>query len=355
VTDPCPGLTGTPAVAKLESASRDTVLLICPVFFSYHMSIAEELRSRGFNVLWWDDRPTTTSAYKLLLRLFPRWVAKLSDRFYVSRIRSLDQQQITTLRHVLVIKGEALSKRSVARMRQAWTRPKFTFYLWDGVENSRGAQAIAPLFDVVATFDPLDARRFGWEHRPLFARPAAVSSVVGSTPSAMRYDWSFIGTLHSDRFRVVQRLMRAHSTPHVFAFGYLPGKLISTLRHLIDWGMWRPGAMRLSTQSMPATEVRQVADASRAIVDVEHPRQRGLTMRTIETLIAGHKLITTNTHIRDSDLYDEGRVCIIERARPRVTEEFLASSFPPIPLWQRQRYSLAGWIDELLSVEPRTR
>ncbi len=84
------------------------------------------------------------------------------------------------------------------------------------------------------------------------------------------------------------------------------------------------------------------------MLDVEHPRQRGLTMRTIETLLSGRKLITTNRHIVDSDLFDPSRVHVISREHPQVPQAFFEMPFAPVPEAVRSRYTLRRWIVDLI-------
>jgi hypothetical protein len=133
-----------------------------------------------------------------------------------------------------------------------------------------------------------------------------------------------------------------------FAFGFIPGRLMWFLRHLADWSLWRPAGIRLSTEPIAASDVHRITAASRAVVDIEHPRQRGLTMRTIETLLAGHKLVTTNAHVSQSDLYDPTRVCIVDRKRPRIPHAFLDAPAHPVPDAVASRYTLDGFLDELI-------
>ena len=124
---------------------------------------------------------------------------------------------------VLVIKGEALSREFVAAMRIALPDVPIVFYLWDAVDNVRGANSIVDYFDAVATFDPVDAARFGWHHRPLFSRfdPNAF------LPTEKDFDWCFIGTLHSDRHRVIHRLRQTVLDPmRTCVFCYCPSSLI---------------------------------------------------------------------------------------------------------------------------------
>jgi hypothetical protein len=134
-----------------------------------------------------------------------------------------------------------------------------------------------------------------------------------------------------------------------FVFGYFQSPAVKVFRMLTDWTLWLAPAGSLSTRPMTAVDVLQAMRSSKAVLDVEHPRQRGLTMRSIETLLAGRKLVTTNKFIMNCDLYDPSRVSVISRDRPGISEEFLNAPFLPIPAHLRDKYSVRGWIDELLS------
>jgi hypothetical protein len=327
-----------------EDDGATDVLLICPMFFSYHKSIVQNLESRGLRVTWWNDRVSDSPLYKIALRLIPCLIGSLSTRGFLNRIACLNTTRIT---QVLVIKGEGLSPASVRALRKALPTARFVYYLWDAVENVRGAVRIAPLFDNVATFDPVDARRFGWVHRPLFARQLADQAAE----AASAWDLVFIGTLHSDRLRVLQRLLaRSGAGLRTFAFGFIPGRLMWAIRHLTDPAMWRKENVHVSTMPMASDAVRDIVNAARAVVDIEHPRQRGLTMRTIETLLAGRKLVTTNRYIVDSDLYHPSRICVVARKAPIVSQGFLMSDFVPLKPTVMRHYSLSGWVDELLNL-----
>jgi hypothetical protein len=102
---------------------------------------------------------------------------------------------------------------------------------------------------------------------------------------------------------------------------------------------------------MTALDVQYFVNRSAAILDIEHPKQRGLTMRTIETLISGKKLITTNKSIINSNLYDTSRVYVISRDNPQLPNNFINSKFLPIPESLKYYYSCEGWISELMHLQ----
>ena len=95
--------------------------------------------------------------------------------------------------------------------------------------------------------------------------------------------------------------------------------------------------------------VQSVFSASLSILDIEHPNQVGLTMRTFETLGASKKLVTTNAGVRDYDFFSPSNVYVIDRVNPRVPKDFLDSPYVPLPDSVRARYSIAGWLNEILA------
>ena len=333
-----------------NSHPRGHILLVSPLTFSYHLSISETLRSMGYAVTWWDERASSATWYKLALRLFPATTVGWSERLFLSRLAKLEMGSVS---HVLVIKGEGLSRRVVLKIRETLASASMGLYLWDGVENVKGVSNILQAFDSVATFDPVDAKRFGWIYRPLFGRNILA---IKGIAAPVQFDWCFIGTIHSDRHRVIHRLRQRYGEhARSFVFAYFQSPLMLFIRRLRDWTLWLAPKDTLSTQPMPAVEVARIVECARAVLDVEHPRQRGLTMRTIETLLAEKKLVTTNKYILNSNLYDPSRVYVINRARPEIPAEFLAQPYLAIPDALRNYYSCKGWVSELLALQDAAR
>ena len=320
------------------------MLLVSPLTFSYHEAICATLQEMGYAVTWWNERASSAAWYKLALRLWPGLTRRWSAGHFKRQLLALPRQTIT---QVLVIKGEGLNRATCQQMRAVLGPVPMGFYLWDGVDNVKGVADIVDCFDCAASFDPVDAAKFGWRHRPLFSRFKAPARVPAAGTD---FDWCFIGTLHSDRHRVVHKLRLARGgSAKSFVFGYSPSKLMLWVRSLADHTLWRAPAGTLSTKAMPAAEVNAIVARSGVVLDVEHPGQRGLTMRTIETLVAGHKLATTNPCIMDSDLYHPSRVHVISRHNPVIAPSFLAAPFEPLSAPLLARYSCAGWASELIA------
>ena len=208
---------------------------------------------------------------------------------------------------------------------------------------------IFPIFDSVATFDPVDAKTYNWTYRPLFVRN--ISKGLG-TESVKDFDLCFIGTVHSDRHRVIHRIRKQYnSSLKIYIFAYFQSPIVLFARCFFDWTLLSAPKETLKLTPLSALEISEIVGCSRAVLDIEHPGQRGLTMRTIETLLAQKKLVTTNYHIIDSDLYHPSRVHIINRKNPQIPYVFLERSHIQVPDEVREYYSCNGWVKELLALQ----
>lgn len=330
----------------VDKGIQRNVLLISPLTFSYHESISKALVSLGYKVIWWNDRAENSTAYKLGLRLFPKFTIRISEKHFLRKLKAIEADSITD---VLVIKGEGLSTKVVGEMKNTLKNASFGLHLWDGINNAKGAIEISSMFDAVSTFDPVDARKYKWHYRPLFSRK--VESVASSSMS-IDFHWSFIGTIHSDRHKVISRLRNRYKDNYKsYVFAYFQSPLILKIRKLIDWSLWTAPAGTLSTQPMSAVDVSGVVGKSIAVLDIEHPKQNGLTMRTIETLLAGKKLVTTNKHIVSTNLYHPSRIFILDRNNPEIDAKFFDSEFLTITDDIREYFYCENWVSELIGYQ----
>ena len=70
-------------------------------------------------------------------------------------------------------------------------------------------------------------------------------------------------------------------------------------------------------------------------------------MRTIETLGAGKKIITTNKDILHYEIYSESNVCIIDREYPEINQSFINLDYEELKPSVLEKYSIGGWIAQV--------
>lgn len=323
------------------------VLMFCVKFFDYREQIAQGLRDLGCNVDLYDERPKNDVLTKTMVR-YNIGLIRPSLRKYYRQI--IAQNQGKHYDYVFVVKGEVVNGEILSLLRSAYPDAKFILYLWDSVKNIPDCANRIRLYDRALTFDPVDAKQYGMVFRPLFFSKAYETAPEPS--EAYAYDVAFIGTAHSDRPRIVKALEAQCEARGGACFHYLflPHKLVYLYNKVLNRDYRHVEKRDIHFTSISAREIREVYQKSRCILDVEHKAQRGLTMRTIEMVGMGKKLITTNQSIRDYDFYDPRNICVIDRQEPVVDEAFWRQAYAPLPPDILRRYSLQAFLEDIFDM-----
>lgn len=329
-------------------SERPRLLIICPQFFGYHEAILSAAKGQGIDATWIEDRGGSSWPYKIGLKVLPTLTRNLTQQRALEKIEALDNPQ--GIDHVLIVKGDGLSLQTLQLLKSRASNAQISLYLWDNAKNIPSIERLAALCDRVLTFDPGDAQKTGWSFLPLFSRftPSAPQPVEN-----LQYDWSFIGSLHSDRHRVLRGLVASNPRLKYFVHCYSQNVMAGFLRSYRDPKAILPSAIPVTDQQLSSTEVQRISSQSKAVVDIEHPEQTGLTMRTIESLLQGQKLITTNTRLLDYDLYDPTRACVIDRAQPVIPESFLNEPFRAVPDEVANDYHIDSWLRKAIEISPK--
>jgi hypothetical protein len=330
-----------------QNYTEPDLLLIGGGFFGYADEIARALRLRGRNVVRFEDRPALDTMTKSLLRVAPSLVAAKSEAYFEGIIAKMRDQPI---RDILVIKGEALSPKSIERLRSAMPQARLTLYFWDSYRNMpKDSPEKLSLFDKCFTFDPDDAeadRRLNY--RPLFY----VDDYASLPQREPDIDLLFLGTIHSDRYAILKRL--SNSLPSHVRFEkilYFPSRIVYAARRIGDPQFWGASKREFVFQPLSKPDIQNLIARSRVVVDIERSVQSGLTMRTIEMLGAGKKLLTTNPHVARADFFNPNNIAVIDRRFPIVDPLFMKSAYEPPVAELLKSYSLSGWLDEVLPRE----
>ena len=322
--------------------------MFCGSFFGYEQRIADAIRNIGYEVDLRDERPNSGFIAKTCIRYNIGLYRPLTKRYYQQIIQETSD---ISYDYVLVVKGEAVNEEVICLLREAHPEAKFVLYLWDSVANIPDCEKKIGLYDRVLTFDPQDAEQYGLIHRPLF-----FGKEYESTPTEnqqFEYDFSFIGTAHTCRPRIVGELgkNRQEQGRKYFAFLYLPHPLVFMYNKVLNRDYAPVRKADISFSPMNAAEIKDVYNRSKCILDVEHQKQRGLTMRTIELVGMQKKIITTNTMVKKYDFYNPANICVIDRQNPVVEESFWDREYEPVPQEILDRYSIRAFVREIFDLK----
>lgn len=317
------------------------ILLIGIGFYDYETAIADAFRALGAEVRVENEQPPAMRGRLApLRRRLGRDMAEALDRHRAAMLARA--RTGGALDHVVVIKGTLLDAPFLHALREAQPGARLTAYHWDSMARFPELRLRQALFDRVLTFDHADAARDPqFILRPLFYRP----ELDRHRSAAGTIDLSFVGWLHHDRLRQVETIR-----DQARALGLTTSLYLTT-------GSWTRLKLRLAGRGRDVHARPQgfgpyvaTTAASCAILDLPHPEQTGLTMRAIETVGVGRKLITTAADVGAYDFYRPENIRILDPRDLRIDPVFLRTSPAPVPPEIVERYSLRAWALDVLGV-----
>jgi len=326
------------------------ILFFAPSFFGYDNEIKKELEKRGAQVILYNERPSTNFFIKTIIR-FNKKLIHFFTLNYFNNIIKINKS--INFEYIFIIKGEVFTKEIVSKFKINYPEAKVILYLWDSIQNYVDIKNALYIFDKTLTFDYEDSKNIELlEFRPLFFINSYSLKPL-SSPFDVKpyYELLFIGTVHSDRWEFLYKLKKEaeKSNLNVFYYLYIQSPIIFIFRKLFDKRLRSLPIKDIQFYPLTKDQTISFVEQSVAILDIQHPKQTGLTMRTIEVLGANRKLITTNTSISSYDFYHENNILIIDRNNPQIPETFFNLPYKELAPEIYSKYSIGGWIKDIFS------
>lgn len=322
------------------------ILLIAPNFFDYEIEIKNELELKGAYVDYLNERPSNSFVTKSLIRLgMKALIQKNIDDHYKSILENSKQIKYD---YVIMVNIEAITEKIICELRAKQPEAFFVLYMWDSIKNKKRAFDSLNLFDSVYTFDESDiSLNEKIKFRPLFYINDYKELKIRND---YVYDLCFIGTAHSDRYHLLEEIKTKAEEYglNVYFYYYFPSRIFFFFRKLLDKSFRNASYKDFSFNPLKKEQIIDIINQSKCIIDIQHPNQTGLTMRTIEVLGAKRKLITTNDKIKDYDFYNSDNILVLDRKQPELNREFINSSYKLLDHGVYKRYSIDLWLDEIL-------
>ncbi|HHA1983717.1 TPA: hypothetical protein ACOED4_004740, partial [Enterobacter ludwigii] len=134
-----------------------------------------------------------------------------------------------------------------------------------------------------------------------------------------------------------------------YIFFYCPSFLVFFYKKYITREIKKVALKDVSFKSLKEDDVISVVVNSKCILDISHPLQQGLTMRSIETLGAKRKLITTNKSIINYDFFDENNILVVDNTVTKnQVDEFLQRKYKLLEAEIYNKYSVNYWVQDFL-------
>lgn len=321
-----------------------SILFISPSFFGYEIAIKKRLSELAQKVDYFDERPANNFWSKALIRINRNFISHYISQYYESIYQKVRN---CVYDYVLVVNIEAMPLSFLSRLRVLNPQATFILYMWDSIFYKKRTVDHLASFDRLFSFDQDDCEKYPMlKFRPLFFLNE-YKDVAQCCD--YEYDFSFIGTAHSDRYALIQKIQNQLKDMCLKSYWYL---------YLQDWKLFFWNKLTNSAfikaqlhdfryTPLSKDEVLEIVRKSKVVIDIQHPKQVGLTMRTIEMLGAQRKLVTTNASIRNYDFFQEDNILVIDRKKPQITESFVRKDYKILDDNIYFKYSLDGWLEDI--------
>ena len=310
----------------------------------YGESIKRELENRSANVVGYDERPSQNTWSKIFIRLFKK---KLPQYFNLYLKHIISENKQLDFSYILICRGEAFTPSSIELLRKAFPNAQIILYLWD-ILKTTNVRRIIPLCDKAYSFDPTDVQNNSFlQFRPTFF--VKEYQAMDDSITNCDIDILFIGTLHSNRAKKILELEKFFYTNGIRFYTYL--FIPSILVYFKDYIKKFPyiSIKRIHFTPLSLQNSIKLLSRSIAILDLNYPGQKSLSMRAFEAMASGRKYITTNEEIKNYDFYNSKNIYVLDINHPIIPEEFLTTPFEKISDKVLYRYSIPGVIDDLFS------
>lgn len=320
-----------------------TVLLISPDTFGYYKIIAEAIESKGYTVHWKNQLFFESSASRYVTRKW-EFITKIFRRKILQHLT----ENIVHADIVIIIKGEGLGSLLIADLRGRYPESEIVYYTWDGVANSPGLLDKLAACDRGYSFDVSDSQRIAeLRHLPLF-----FSKSDDTTKHVATHGAFFAGTLHSNRYFLIENISRAVAEAtglESFTFYYYRSQPLFLILRIFRKNFRRVPYSAVKFWPLTYESIYDLMAQSMVVIDIAHPDQTGLTMRTIESLGMCKKIITNNSSIKHYEFYDPKRVLLLEDGivDPDRVSEFLNNGNPTMSE-HISRLAIDHWVEVLL-------
>ncbi len=327
-------------------SSVKKILLICPAFFGYEQEIKKEIELSGWDVTFYDTRPANNFMTKALLRLGAHWaIRKKIVSYHDDIVKNIKEN---FYHKALFINPEGFATDFFRQIKEINPNMELLLYLWDSIDNKPLTKPIIPFFNKCFTFDRFDRDRYPeFSFLPLFF---SRNYEKVDNNKEKKFDLTFIGTVHSQRMEIVSQIdkIAKNSGMKFYTYLFMQSKIIFWYRMLTDMHFARYGNFTFRFVPLAAREVKDIFSVSRAVIDIEHNKQKGLTMRTFEVLGAGIKLITTNKDIVNYDIYHPNNIAVIDRENVKLDPKFISLPFHEYSDEIIGNYSLRNWLNQII-------
>lgn len=320
------------------------LLFIYINFYEYIQKIKETIEDLDYIVDTLCEDPK--------MRLIDSVAQKLNGNYIYSKSRKIQKKFINDLTKknieydlIFVLKGEKIEKEFLLDLKKLNPKAKFILYMWDDVARVSSFFYNKLLYDIIYTFDENDASKFGLNFLPLFF----CDDFVVDNAHEKSIDVFFSGWEHSSRRQILDKIAKVLKDNNMNYYYHLYTSTWKILKLRILNKFYKNDLEYIKNSTLSLKDNANLTINSKILIDIHHPTQNGLTLRTIESIAANCKLITTNINVTKYDFYNPRNILVIDRENVVVDSKFLTQPYEMISDEIVKKYTLKNWAKTILN------
>lgn len=324
------------------------ILLIMPNFFDYPQAICDELGRMGYEVDFFDDRPSTNGVVKAVIRVNKNLIGRYISKYFEKIMKTVRAKKYDL---VFLISGQSLSfsEDMIQQIKDEQPQAKYVLYQWDSLKNFPYIEKIERYFDKCYSFDKNDvATHSKLKFLPLFYT-RRYENIGANKKREFKYDFCFVGTAHPKKYRFIQMMTRQLKEvyPNQFVYYFFPSRIVFFYRKVMNPELRYAHYSEFHFDPLTGKEMDQVFANSKCVLDSAQAGQIGLTIRVLEALGAKKKLITTNEDVVNYDFYRKENIYVYDGCFD-LKAPFFNSDYAEIENSIYEKYSLRNWLKEII-------
>lgn len=325
------------------------LLLIMPRFFNYPELIIEELNCMGYDVDFFDDRPSTNAWMKAAIRINKNLVNGYIKRYFERVMATVRNNQYDV---VFFISGQSLSfsEDMVRKIKECQLKAKFVLYQWDSQTNFPYIKIVQKFFDKCYSFDKRDIKETSsLKFLPLFYSNK-YEKIGERNNKNFKYDFCFVGTAHPKKYKFINMMSEQLKGiyQNQFIYFFFPSPIVYFYRKVMNKELRKAHYRDFHYIPIKGQKMIDVYEASKCVLDSSQDGQQGLTIRVFEALGAKKKLITTNEDIVNYDFYRKENIYVYG-GKFDFNDVFFRSEYIDVESSIYEKYSLRNWLKEILN------
>lgn len=319
-----------------------------PRFFDYPEIIIDELKNMGYEVDFFDDRPSTNAWVKAAIRINKNLISSYIKKYFTEVMSTVRNKEYDV---VFLISGQSLSfsESMIKEIRACQKKAKFVLYQWDSQTNFPYIKQVQKYFDKCYSFDRRDVEETpSLKFLPLFYS-RKYEEIGERNNNNFKYDFCFVGTAHPKKYKFIKMMSEQLKTVYSrqFIYFFFPSPIVFFYRKIVNSELRKAKYKEFKFVPLKGQEMNRVYEESRCVLDSAQDGQLGLTIRVLEALGAKKKLITTNEDIVNYDFYCPENIYLY-KGNIDLNDIFFKTNYREVNSETYKKYSLRNWLKEII-------